>query len=173
MKKLLLCLLLILLSLSLFSCKKTKNMSELLAYENEPMLFTLSVTDGKTFPVTLELCETGDVLRFTEAPLAGISVSFSDDGKVTLAYEAYETALPSSSLLKALHWKELFHLSEQDYLWKIEKQTLGGAEVFVCKAQGITVYIDSGTFLPLKIENGDIVIDVLSSKNQSSVTPKE
>ena len=75
--------------------------------------------------------------------------------------------------MKALHWKELFHLSEKNLLWKIQKETLGGIAVYTCKADDVTVYIDAGTYLPLKITQKDLVIDILQSENLSPVIPKE
>ena len=156
----------------LTSCEKTPNMTELLAYESENMRFTLKITDKTEFSVILILDAGKDVITFTDEMLAGISVEFADDGNVHLTYDNFKIPLPSSSLLKALHWKDLFHLSEKNLLWKIEKETLGGISVYACRADGITVYIDAGTFLPLKITGKNLVIDVLESENLSPVIPK-
>ena len=167
--------LIFLLSFCIFfsSCEKTPNMTELLAYEHEKILFTLRIVDQTEFSATLVLDPQKDVITFTDEKFSGISASFSDDGKVHLSYEDYKIPLPSSSLLKALHWKELFHLSEKNLLWKIQKETLGGIAVYTCKADDVTVYIDAGTYLPLKITQKDLVIDILQSENLSPVIPKE
>jgi len=165
-------LLMLTLCLLFSSCEKTPNMTALLAYEHENMRFTLKITDKTDFFVILTLDNDKDVITFTDEKLAGISVKFADDGAVQLTYEHYEIPLPSSALLKALHWKNLFHLSEKNLLWRIEKETLGGIAVYACRADGITVHIDAGTFLPLKITGKDIVIDVLESENLSPIIPK-
>ncbi len=147
----------------LFSgCNRMQNMTELLAYEKEEVVFHLHVKDEKEFDVTLSLGGEADVLTFSEDALQGISVSFFQDGKVEVSYEDYKSALPSSSLLKALRWKTLFHLGERELIWKIQKETLGGVEVFCCRAEDVEVYIDSATLLPLKLKQGSLEIDVLS-----------
>ena len=156
----------------LTSCEKTPNMTELLAYESENMRFTLKITDKTEFSVILTLDAGKDIITFTDEMLAGVSVEFTDDGTVHLTYDNYKIPLPSSSLLKALHWKDLFHLSEKNLLWKIEKETLGGIAAYACRADGITVYIDAGTFLPLKITGKNLVIDILESENLSPIMPK-
>lgn len=155
------------------ACEKTPNMTELLAYEAEHMCFTMKITDKTEFFVTLTTSSGKDTFTFTDEKLDGISVEFADDGTVQLTYENYKVPLPSSSLLKALRWKDLFHLSEKNLLWKIEKDTIGGIAVYVCRADEVTVYIDAGTFLPLKITGKDLVIDVLESENLSPVMSKE
>ena len=155
------------------SCEKTPNMTELLAYEHEQIRFALKITDQTEFSVTLIPDSEKDIITFTDEKFAGISVSFSNDGEVQLSYEDYKIPLPSASLLKALRWKELFHLSEKNLLWKIQKETLGGIAVYTCKADDVTVYIDAGTYLPLKITQKDLTIDILESENLSPVMPKE
>ena len=157
----------------LSSCVKMPNMSELLAYEHENMRFILKITDEKEFSAVLVLDKENDILTFTDEALSGISVEFGNDGAVHLRYEDYKIPLPNTSLLKAIRWKELFHLSGKNLLWKIQKETLGGLAVYVCRADDVTVYIDAGTYLPLKITQGKLVIDVLESENLSPVEPKE
>ena len=155
------------------SCEKMPNMTELLAYEHEHVRLTLKIKDQTDFSVTLLLSPEKDEILFHDEKFSGIRASFSDDGKVHLTYEDYKIPLPSSSLLKALRWKELFHLSEKNLLWKIQKETLGGISVYTCKADDVIVYIDAGTYLPLKITQRDLTIDILESENLSPVIPKE
>ncbi len=142
-------------------CNRMQNMTELLAYEQKNVAFDLKIQDEKEFSVRLTQNEQEDIFSFSEGTLAGISIAFLTDGAVEMRYEDYKTPLPSSALLKALRWKELFHLSEKNLLWKIQKETLGGLEVYCCKADSVTVYIDSGTLLPLKITDGKTVVDVM------------
>ncbi len=161
---------LILLFPLLTGCEKTPNMTELLAYEKEQICFSLHITDKTEFHTQLIIEAERDTLTFSEGDLNGIQIKFEKDGKVNLHYEHYKIPLPSSSLLKAIQWKELFHLSEKNLLWKIQKETLGGIEVYCCRADDVTVYIDAATFLPLKITQGELVLDVIESKN---LTPNE
>ncbi len=157
----------------LFSgCERTPNMMNLLAYEKETMQFSLHITDKTEFSADLMTSEETDTLTFTEGTIQGTHITFFKDGKVELSYEDYKTPLPSSSLLKALRWKELFHLSEKNLLWKIEKETLGGLAVYVCRADDVIVYIDSISYLPLQIQQGELVIDIIKSENLSEITPK-
>ncbi len=147
----------------LFSgCNRMQNMTELLAYEKEEGCFSLHVKDEKEFDVSFTLGEEADVLTFSEDALQGIGIAFYHDGRVEISYENYKTALPSTALLKALRWKELFHLSQRELIWKIEKETLGGATVYACRAGDVEIYIDSATRLPLKLKQGNLEIDVLS-----------
>lgn len=155
------------------SCEKMPNMGELLAYENENMRFMLKITDEKEFSAVLVLDKENDILTFTDEALSGISVEFGNNGEVHLSYEDYKIPLPNASLLKAIRWKALFHLSGKNLLWKIQKETLGGLTVYVCRADDVTVYIDAGTYLPLKITQGKLVIDIVESENLSPVEPRE
>ncbi len=154
------------------SCEKTPNMTELLAYEKENIRFTLKILDETEFSAVFTLGKEHDILTFSKGSLEGISIQFEKDGAVHLTYESYKIPLPSSSLLKAIRWKELFRLSEKNLLWKIKKETLGGLAVYTCRADDITVYIDAATYLPLKITQGKLVIDILESENLSPVEPK-
>ncbi len=156
----------------LTGCEKTPNMSDLLAYEKENICFGVIITDDTQFSASFTIEEGKDCLRFSEGDLNGIQIEFEKDGKVNLVYEDYQMALPSSSLLKALRWKELFHLSEKNLLWKIQKETLGGLAVYACHAEDLTVYIDAVGFLPLKIVQNDLTIDIMESKNLSPIIPK-
>ncbi len=156
----------------LAGCEKTPNMTELLAYESEHLLFSLRITDKTDFSAELILDEKTDTITFSGGNLNGIQIEFAEDGKVNLHYEDYKLPLPSSSLLKALRWKELFHLSEKNLLWKIQKETLGGIAVYCCRADDVTVYLDAATYLPLQITQGELVIDVIESQNLSPIEPK-
>jgi hypothetical protein len=48
--------------------------------------------------------------------------------------------------------------------WKIEKVRLGGVPLYVCESEGLTLYIDAASHLPLKLLSGSITADVISFK---------
>ncbi len=163
---------LFILFLFLPSCKKTPPMQELLLYEKAEISFTLSVKDGGEHQTVLTLSENGDTFLFPEGTLAGMKVIFSSDDRVTMEYGAHQMPLPSSSLLKLIRWRELFSLSEKELLWNIKEENLGGTAVYTCQAGDVTVYIDRGTLLPLKLTSGGVSIDVLGSENHTPIEPK-
>ena len=48
--------------------------------------------------------------------------------------------------------------------WKIERSRPGGVSIYVCECEGITLYIDANSRLPLKIVSGKAEADVLFFK---------
>ncbi len=164
--------LMVLLLLFLVSCEKTPNMSELLQYEKESVRFRLHITDKTEFSAEFVTGAESDTLTFLEDSLSGTHIVFQKDGGVEVKYEDYKIPLPSVSLLKAIRWKALFHLSEKNLLWKIQKETLGGLTVYCCQADDVTIYIDAATYLPLKMVQGDLVIDIAESETISEKQPR-
>lgn len=163
---------LIIFCICLTSCEKPPNMTELLAYENEEISFKLHITDEAEFAATLTLGKQSTLL-FTDGTLAGIRADFGANGTITLSYEGFHVTVGEASLSKMQGWHTLFKLSEKNLLWKIQKETIGGLALYVCRADDVTVYIDAGTYLPLKITQGKLVIDILESENLSPVEPRE
>lgn len=155
--------LLICIACFLFSSCEKPNMTELLAYESESLRFVLHIHDEKDFSVILTHNQEKDTLLFTDEALSGIFAEWDADGTIKISYEDYKISLPHASLLKAVRWKELFHLSEKNLLWKIERESLGGLSVYACRSGNVTVFVDAATHLPLQIRQNSLVIDVLES----------
>lgn len=143
------------------SCEKAPAMSELLVYEGEARTYALRIRDGDTYAVTLGTGEGREAFTFSEGELAELSVCFDADG-VSLSYRAMKFPITSPVLLRATHWRELFRLGEKNLLWQIRRETLGGIAVYECRADGVILYLDAGSRLPLKITSGEVEIDVLS-----------
>ena len=72
-----------------------------------------------------------------------------------------EIPLAPSDELKCKDWFSLFAIPADENIWKIKRETFGGISVYVCRDERITLYIDAASGLPLKIECGNIQIDVL------------
>ncbi len=151
----------------LCSCEHLPNMSDILAYQNTSCVIEATIRDESEQHVKVTLQSSQVRITLSEDPLLdGITFLSDEKSELTLLYDGVEFPLPESELLKAHKWCDLFRLST-DALWKIEKDTFGGIAVFVCtdSERNITLYIDAASFLPLKIEYGDMEIDVTSIEN--------
>lgn len=162
MKKRMLFLLFMLLSVFLISCSPMPNMHELLSYQNAESQMTLRITDAETvFQAKLTLTEEKLSLVFTDAEREGIAYCIDTEGKLTMAYGDFEIPLEDEGYLRCKEWLSLFRLSASETIWKIRKETLGGIGVFACHDGAVTVYVDQTTGLPLQLQKGACVIDVL------------
>ena len=85
------------------------------------------------------------------------------NGQIRMFYEDVEIPLAPSDELKCKDWLSLFAIPSGDNIWKIKQSTVGGIDVYVCRDEKITLYIDAASRLPLKIEYEGIVIDVLEA----------
>jgi hypothetical protein len=162
MKKRIAFLLIFCISFLLVSCSGKPNMEELLSYQRMGAEFALRITDGEVFYVNLKISEKEMRLTFTDEKREGISYRLQKNGTVSLFYEDTEIPLADSDLVKCKRWFAAFSVSAGENIWKIKKEKLGGISVYVCKDGVFTFYIDAATELPLKIEAGNMIIDVLS-----------
>ncbi len=152
--------------LFLSACEKTPNMTELLRYETESRVYQLRIRDEASFTVTLTTSREQEIFLFTQGETQGVSIEISSAGDTTLCYDGTSFPLPETELLRIRRWRGLFHLSEQNFLWTIRRETRGGIAVYRCDAQGVTVYVDAATRLPLKLISGETEIDVLSCETR-------
>ena len=162
MKKRIVVFLVLCMSLFCSACSVKPNMEELLSYQQAGREYSLRITDGEIFYADLKITEKEIILTFTDEKRAGISYRLAKDGTVSLFYESTEIPLVESELLKCKRWFSLFSVSAGETIWKIKKETLGGISLYVCKDGVFTLYIDASTRLPLKMEAGNVTIDVLS-----------
>ena len=164
MKKRTAFLLIFCISFLLVSCSAHPNMEELLSYQRAGTECTLRITDGEVFYANLQISEKEMRLTFTDEKREGISYLLKKDGTLSLFYEDTEIPLTESELLKCKRWFSLFSVSAGENIWKIKKETLSGISVYVCKDGVLTLYTDASTGLPLKMEAGNVTIDVLSCR---------
>ena len=162
MKKRIVFLLVLCVSLFFCACSVKPSMEKLLSYQRAGTECTLRITDGEVFYANLQISEKEMRLTFTDEKREGISYLLKKDGTLSLFYEDTEIPLTESELLKSKRWFSLFSVSAGENIWKIKKEILGGISVYVCKDGVLTLYIDASTGLPLKMEAGNVTIDVLS-----------
>lgn len=146
----------------LCACSGKPNMEDLLSYQRPGMKYSLRIADREVFLADLEITEKEMHLIFTDEKRKGISYRLRENGVVSLFYEDTEIPLAESELVKCKRWFSAFSVSANENIWKIKKETLGGISLYVCKDGLFTLYIDAVSKLPLKIEAGNMTIDVLS-----------
>jgi hypothetical protein len=148
------------LALSLCSCGESVNMSVLTEYqkrdfeaelkiksEGKERICSLTKKDGRFF-----LCIRG---------LDGFTFVFDENGAGIISGG---TEIPfGSAPLPVYELYRIFTIPAMG-TWKIEKSRPGGVSLYVCEGDGITLYIDALSHLPLKIISGGMEADVLSFK---------
>lgn len=159
MKKLIAAIVLSALCLLLFSCGGTPSMSELLSYQKDGATFEVKISDGDEFSAKITLGEK-DTVELCSDETEGIRFVIGEN-ETLIEYNGTSMTLASSEKLKAAKWASFFRLSS-DSLWKIKSETVGGIAVYICTCDNMTLYIDAASKIPLKIINGETVIDVLS-----------
>lgn len=160
MKKRIAYLLLSALCLLLFSCGTTPSMTELLSYQKSGAVFEAKIYDGDEFTAKITLGDPNTVELLGDDGTSGIRFVLSGE-QTLLEYNGASMRLPSPEKLRPAKWVSLLTLSGSS-LWSIKSETLSGIAVYICTCDTITLYIDAATKTPLKITDGDIVIDILS-----------
>lgn len=161
MKKLFCILFCLLFPLLCCSCESAPDMESLLSYQKEGAVFRLSVKDGSSFSATLTLGEK-TVLAFSDEEFDTLFYTFEGD-TASLSNGTFSLPLTGTTHLKAKKWVSLFALPCEGP-WQIEAKTVGGSAVYRCTTDGITLYVDT-LGVPLRIESGNTVIDIVSVKN--------
>ena len=164
MKKIIAFLLILCVTACFFSCSAKPNMEELLSYQRSGSEYSLRITDGEVFYADLVIEEKEMRLTFTDEKREGISYRLREDGTISLFFEDTEIPLAPSELVKCRKWFSVFCISAGDNIWKIKKETLGGISLYVCRDGVFTLYIDAATGSPLKMETGNVTVDVLARK---------
>ncbi|MBQ3490013.1 MAG: hypothetical protein IJA86_05450 [Clostridia bacterium] len=162
MKKRIAFLIILFLSLLFASCAGKPNMEALLSYQRPGTVCALRITDGEVFYAQLRIEEKEMRIIFTDEKREGLSYRLKNDGTLSLFFEETEIPLASSELIKCKRWFSAFSVSAGENIWKIKKETLGGISLYICKDSVFTLYIDAVSGLPLKIEVGNMTVDVLS-----------
>ena len=154
--------------LFLTACTPKPNMETLLSYQAPGTEMTIRITDTETFYAKIKIAENEASIVFTDEKREGIAYRMDRDGQICMFFEDVEIPLASSDDLKCKEWFALFSIPHGDNIWKIKRETLGGIDVYVCRDEKITLYIDAASGLPLKIETEGIVIDVLEVHKKSA-----
>ena len=148
--------------LLLTACTPKPNMETLLSYQSPGTELLLRITDTEIFSAKLTIAENETSIVFTDEKREGISYRMDRDGRIYMFFDDVQIPLAPSDELKCKDWFALFSIPHGDNIWKIKRETLGGIDVYVCRDERITLYIDAASGSPLKIEFEEIVIDVLS-----------
>ena len=152
----------------LTACTPTPNMEELLSYQAPGTEMSLRITDTEIFHAKIKIAENETSIVFTDEKREGISYRMDRDGQICMFFDDVQIPLASSDELKCKEWFALFSIPHGDNIWKIKRETLGGIDVYVCRDEKITLYIDASSDLPLKIESNGIVIDVSEARKKSA-----
>ena len=152
----------------LTACSPKPNMETLLSYQAPGTEMTLRITDTEIFYAKLKIAENETSIVFTDERREGISYRMDRDGQIYMFFEEVQIPLAPSDELKCKDWFALFSIPHGDNIWKIKREMLGGIDVYVCRDEKITLYIDASSGLPLKIESDGIVIDVLEARKKSA-----
>ena len=152
--------------LLLCACSPKPNMETLLSYQRAGTEMTLCITDTEIFRAKLTINEADVILTFTDKGREGIAYRMDGEGNLFMFFEDTEIPLAPSDELKCKEWLSLFRIASGDNIWKIKRETVGGIAVYVCRDERITLYIDAASLLPLKVEYGEIAIDILSCETE-------
>lgn len=154
--------------LLLTACTPKPNMETLLSYQSPGTELLLRITDTEIFSAKLTIAENETSIVFTDEKREGISYRMDRDGRIYMFFDDVQIPLAPSDELKCKDWFALFSIPHGDNIWKIKRETLGGIDVYVCRDERITLYIDTASHLPLRIESEGIVIDVLEVHKKSA-----
>lgn len=154
--------------LLLTACAPKPNMETLLSYQSPGTELLLRITDTEIFSAKLTIAENETSIVFTDEKREGISYRMDRGGRIYMFFDDVQIPLAPSDELKCKDWFALFSIPHGDNIWKIKRETLGGIDVYVCRDERITLYIDAASGSPLKIEFEEIVIDVLEVHKKSA-----
>jgi hypothetical protein len=161
MKKFFCFLLCALISVSLCSCGESVNMSVLTEYQNRDFEAELRIgLSGKEQACNLVKSGGRLFLRFRE--MSAFTFALDENGAAIIS-EGAEIPLGGGEALLLCGVYRLFSAPVAG-TWKIEKVRLGGVPLYVCESEGLTLYIDAASHLPLKLLSGSITADVISFK---------
>ncbi|MBQ7309500.1 MAG: hypothetical protein IJW87_04910 [Clostridia bacterium] len=149
------------------SCSAGVNMQTLLRYqEADGTEFSLCIHDGEqTFEASLAIGKEDLMLTFTDGERAGIAYRQKRaDGSLSVCMGDFEIPIPETERAKCTAWFALFSLSAEGSPWKIKKQKPGGIDVFVCRSDSVTLYVDAAEYFPLRIVSEAITIDICGRK---------
>lgn len=148
--------------LSLASCGESVNMTALTEYQSKSFEAELKISAcGKEYRGIAKKSEGRLFLTLSEPrELSPFTFVFDKNGSAVIAGEA-EIPFCAENILPFSEIYPFFSVPIAG-TWKIEKKKPGGVSLYVCECEGLTLYIDSGSFLPLKIMREETVADIIS-----------
>ncbi len=164
--KRMLCLIMILFGIfGLSSCSAGTNMEKLTDYQNKDFKTAAYITlDGVKYKA--EISKQGDAVYFSfnEPKSLGKFVFIASESGISIKSGALTVPIDAGDKLWSISkLSSIFNIPVSG-TWKITKEKLGGVAVYVCRNEneGVLMYIDAGSRLPLKIICGGIEADILS-----------
>lgn len=152
MKKVAVLLLLAVIMLFFASCAQTSDMKGLLSYQSADFSAVLRAEDGREYAFSRSEGK-------TEISI-GDAVYVPTENGVTLTVCKMKTEL--ASLPPAIGAVDAVFAFEPDWVWKIERSTVGGADVYICRSEDGSVYIEAGSLLPCRAEKDGKIFDIKS-----------
>lgn len=152
MKKVAVLLLLAVIMLFFASCAQTSDMKGLLSYQSADFSAVLRAEDGREYAFSRSEGK-------TEISI-GDAVYVPTENGVTLTVCGMKTEL--ASLPPAIGAVAAVFAFEPDWVWKIERSTVGGADVYICRSEEGSVYIEAGSLLPCRAEKDGKIFDIKS-----------
>lgn len=146
------------------SCRESVNMEALTKYQQSDFIALASVSFGEK-KYTMDIEKTGEEFIFC---IDDIYFVMSENGCFLQTGDFRVPLEQGAKLFEFSRMRKLFDIQSQG-IWKIEKASPGGVSVYVCKNEetNTLLYIDSGTYLPLKIVCGDVEADILCFEAKS------
>ena len=159
MKRIISFLLCALLALSLCACGESVNMGVLTEYQNADFEAEIQIKNGSK-ELLCSLSKNDRRLFLRIRGLEEFTFALDENGASIISGG---TEIPLG-ICEPLPICEVYHLFSAPVAgtWKIEKSRPGGVPVYVCEGDGITLYIDAYSHIPLKIIYGAMEADVLS-----------
>ncbi len=164
--KRMLCLLMLIFGVFGFSsCSAGINMEKLTDYQNKDFSASASVTlDGVKYKTNVEKQGSSLSISFTEPKnLSKYTFTVNENGIFIRSGTLTVPIDAGSQFTSVSRLASLFSVSPAD-TWRIKKESVGGVEVYFCKNEnsGTVLYIDSASYLPLKIICGGMEADITS-----------
>jgi hypothetical protein len=152
LKKTVFLLLLAVIMLFFASCAQTPDMMGLLSYQSADFSAVLRADDGREYTV-------GRSGGKTEVSVGGaVYVPTENGATLMLCGMKTELATLPPSIVTAI---AVFSFDTES-TWKIERSTVGGADVYICRSEEGSVYIEAGSLLPCRAEKDGKIFDITS-----------
>ena len=146
------------------SCGESVNMGVLTEYQNGDFSAELKIRLGTGESRALFVKRGERLTLSVKEPSALAAYEFAlENGSLSIITGGAEIPLAAGELFLLESVFALFSVPVAG-TWKIERSRPGGVSIYVCECEGITLYIDANSRLPLKIVSGKAEADVLFFK---------
>lgn len=151
------------------SCKKEVNMEYLTEYQRNNFSAEIIIEQGKE-KYSAEIENSGGTLylRFTEPSGLSPFVFKRSDGTLSLSVHGTEIPFTENSLkfISVIPVVDIFSVPVSG-IWKISEENISGVELYVCRNDGVCLYIDKNSRLPIKALNDSTTVNIISFKRIS------